>query len=120
LAGMRMLLDTMEFVEDTPLASAWDRANRALLDGLMVVSNLGRVALPEQVGEVEVEACGFFAMIPNADFVLGVQSFRGVLELDYCCSSHWLRKSVVEGIADRVEATLDGAIGRPSGARLRF
>lgn len=120
LAGMRLLLDTMEFTEDTPLANAWDRASRALLDGLIVVSNLGRVSLPERVGEVEIEACGFFAMIPNADFVLGVQSFRGELELDYCCSSHWLRKAVVEGIADRVEATLDGAIGRPSRSRLRF
>jgi hypothetical protein len=120
LAGMRAWLDAAEFTENTPLAGVWDRASRAMLDGLMVVSNLGSVSLPERVGDVEVESCGFFAMIPNADFVLGVQSFRGQLELDYCCSSHWLRKSVVEGIADRVAATLDGAIGRPSSSRLRF
>jgi hypothetical protein len=122
LMGMRWLLDAMDFGEDTPLAGAWERTSRLLLDGMMVVSNLGQVSLPERLSavEVEIESFGFFAMIPNVDFVLGVQSFRGVLELDYCCSSHWTRRSVIEGVADRVEATLDGAIGRASFSRLRF
>jgi hypothetical protein len=111
LAGMRRLLDVMEFVEDTPLSDLWNRAGRMLLDGLMVVSNLGQVRLPEQAAGVEVESFGFFAMIPNVDFVLGVQSFRGVLELNYCCSPHWMRSALVERVATRVEATLDAAAG---------
>ncbi len=111
LAGMRRLLDVMEFVEDTPLSDLWNRAGRMLLDGLMVVSNLGQVRLPEQAAGVEVESFGFFAMIPNVDFVLGVQSFRGVLELNYCCSPHWMRSALVERIAARVESTLDAAAG---------
>jgi NRPS condensation-like uncharacterized protein len=121
LAGMRRLLDAMEITQGTPLASLFDRATRTLLDGTMVVSNLGRVSVPEQVGEVEIESFGFYAMIPNVDFVLGVQSFRGVLELNYCCSRNWMRRSVIEGVADRVEATLAGAIGEQvGGGRLQF
>lgn len=113
LTGMRQLLDAMEFTEGTPIASLYDRISRVILDGMMVVSNLGRVWVPERVAGVEVESFGFYAMIPAADFVLGVQSFRGVLELNYCCSRAWMRKSVIEGVADRVEAVLDGALGRP-------
>ena len=129
LAGMRRLLDAMEFTEGTRLESVYDRVGRLILDGVMVVSNLGRVRLPERLangdggGEVEVESFGFFAMIPNVDFVLGVQSFRGVLELNYCCSSHWMRAEQVEGVADRVEATLEAACGghaRGTAARLRY
>lgn len=107
LAGMRRLLDVMEFVEDTPLSDAWNRGGRMLLDGLMVVSNLGQVSLPERAADVEIASFGFFAMIPNVDFVLGVQSFRGVLELNYCCSPHWMRRTQVERVAERVEATLE-------------
>ncbi|WP_146155760.1 phthiocerol/phthiodiolone dimycocerosyl transferase family protein [Enhygromyxa salina] len=113
LAGMRRLLDLIELSEGTALAGVYERVSRVVLDGLMVVSNLGRVALPERAAGVEVESFGFFAMIPAADFVLGVQSFRGVMELNYCCSRNWMRQSVIEGVADRVEATLDAAIGRP-------
>ncbi|KIG15302.1 condensation domain protein [Enhygromyxa salina] len=123
LAGMRRLLDLMELTEGTPLASAYDRASRALLDGMMVVSNLGRVSLPEQAAGVEVESFGFYAMIPNVEFVLGVQSFRGVLEMNYCCSPNWLRPAMIEGVADRVEATLaaaSGAATRAGGQRFRF
>jgi hypothetical protein len=123
LAGMRRLIDAMEFTEGTALASSYDRIMRVALDGMMVVSNLGRVALPERVAGVEVESFGFFAMIPNVEFVMGVQSFRGVLEMNYCCSRQWMRPSVIEGVADRVEAVLDAAIGgevRETARRLRF
>lgn len=123
LAGMRRLIDAMEFTEGTALASSYDRIMRIALDGMMVVSNLGRVSLPEQVAGIEVESFGFFAMIPNVEFVMGVQSFRGVLEMNYACSSHWMRARVIEGVADRVEAVLDAASGGPargSAARLRF
>ena len=113
LAGMRRLLDAMEFTEGTRLESVYDRVSRMILDGVMVVSNLGRVELPEQVAGVEVESFGFFAMIPNVDFVLGVQSFRGALELNFCCSPNWMRPALVEGVADRVEATLTAACGGP-------
>ncbi|PRQ07539.1 phthiocerol/phthiodiolone dimycocerosyl transferase family protein [Enhygromyxa salina] len=109
LAGMRRLLDLMELTEGTPLARLYDRATRSWLDGMMVVSNLGRVSLPTEAAGVEVESFGFYAMIPNVDFVLGVQSFRGVLEMNYCCSPNWMRRSVVEGVADRVEAILAAA-----------
>jgi hypothetical protein len=111
LAGMRRLIDAMEYTEGTALASSYDRIMRVALDGMMVVSNLGRVALPERVAGVEVESFGFFAMIPNVEFVMGVQSFRGVLEMNYCCSRQWMRPSVIEGVADRVEAALDAAVG---------
>lgn len=114
LAGMRRLLDTMEFTEGTMLASSYDRVMRLVLDGMMVVSNLGQVSLPHRAAGVEVESFGFFAMIPNVDFVLGVQSFRGVLEMNFCCSRDWMRESVVAGVADRVEAVLDAAIGLPA------
>lgn len=124
LAGMRRLLDVMEFTEDTRFGTAGGRAMRLMLDGMMVVSNLGRVALPERVAGVEVESFGFFAMIPEVEFVLGVQSFRGVLELNYCCSRHWMRPARVAAVADRVEAVLDAAIGASSSAqpavRMRF
>ncbi len=123
LAGMRRLLDAMEFTEGTALANSYDRIMRLALDGLMVVSNLGRVALPERVAGVEVESFGFFAMIPNVEFVMGVQSFRGVLEMNYCCSQQWMRRAVIEGVADRVEGALEAAIGgevRESARRLRF
>lgn len=123
LAGMRRLIDAMEYTEGTALASSYDRIMRVALDGMMVVSNLGRVALPERVGDVEVESFGFFAMIPNVEFVMGVQSFRGVLEMNYCCSRQWMRSAVIEGVADRVEAALDAAIGgeaRGTARRLRF
>ncbi|MCA9700083.1 MAG: hypothetical protein KC431_21335, partial [Myxococcales bacterium] len=106
LAGMRRLLDAIEFVEGTAMAGVYEQINRNILDGLMVVSNLGRVSLPERVAGVEIESFGFFAMIPNIDFVLGVQSFRGVLEMNYCCSRAWMREQLVEGVADRVEAVL--------------
>ncbi len=111
LAGMRRLIDAMEFTEGTALARSYDRILRVALDGMMVVSNLGRVTLPERVAGVEVESFGFFAMIPNVEFVMGVQSFRGVLEMNYCCSRQWMRAAVIEGVADRVEAVLDAAIG---------
>ncbi|NVB42429.1 hypothetical protein G6O69_31690 [Pseudenhygromyxa sp. WMMC2535] len=114
LAGMRRLLDAMEFVEGTAFAGLYEQLGRNVLDGLMVVSNLGRVWVPERVAGVEVEGFGFFAMIPNIDFVLGVQSFRGVLELNYCYSPQWIRGAAVEGVADRVEAVLDAAIGLPA------
>lgn len=123
LAGMRRLIDAMEFTEGTALASSYDRIMRVALDGVMVVSNLGRVSLPERAAGVEVESFGFFAMIPNVEFVMGVQSFRGVLEMNYCCSRQWMRPSVIEGVADRVEAALDAAIGveaRGTARRLRF
>ncbi|MFV8753102.1 phthiocerol/phthiodiolone dimycocerosyl transferase family protein [Nannocystaceae bacterium ST9] len=123
LAGMRRLIDAMEFTEGTALASSYDKLMRVALDGMMVVSNLGRVTLPERVAGVEVESFGFFAMIPNVEFVMGVQSFRGVLEMNYCCSRQWMRPSVIEGVADRVEAVLDAAIGgeaRGAARRLRF
>ncbi len=114
LAGMRRLLDFMEATEGTRFGGASGRAMRLLVDGMMVVSNLGRVTLPERVAGVEVESFGFFAMIPEVEFVLGVQSFRGVLELNYCCSRDWMRRSVIEGVADRVEAVLDAASGLPT------
>jgi hypothetical protein len=110
LAGMRRLLDAMEFTEGTALASSYDRFMRVALDGMMVVSNLGRIEMPERAAQVEIESVGFFAMIPNIEFVLGVQSFRGVLEMNYCCSAHWMRAAVIERVADRVEAELASAI----------
>jgi hypothetical protein len=106
LAGMRRLLDAMEFTEGTALASSYDRFMRVALDGMMVVSNLGRIEMPERAANVEIESVGFFAMIPNIEFVLGVQSFRGVLEMNYCCSPDWMRAAVIERVADRVEAAL--------------
>ncbi|NJK31414.1 MAG: hypothetical protein HC927_02765 [Deltaproteobacteria bacterium] len=116
LAGMRRFLDLVELTEGTPVAGGMEKLSRALLDGMMVVSNLGRVAVPEKVAGVEVESFGFFAMIPNVDFVLGVQSYRGVLEMNYCCSPRWRRASVIEKVADRVEAVLEAASGGRVGA----
>jgi hypothetical protein len=123
LFGMRRLLDLMELIEHTALGDNLEGAVRGLLDGMLVVSNLGRVELPERAAGVEVEGFGFFAMIPNIDFVMGVQSFRGELEMNYCYSSRWMSSAAVHGIADRVETVLaaaSGGVPRGTASRLRF
>lgn len=120
LAAMRRLLDMGELYEGTPWAGFSGRVSRAMCDAMMVVSNLGRVSLPERAGGAEVESFGFFAMIPEVDFVLGVQSFRGVLELNFAYADPWSSRERTESIAARVEDTLGAAIGYPSGSRMRF
>lgn len=123
LFGMRRLLDLMELTEHTPLGDNLEGVVRGTLDGMLVVSNLGRVELPERAAGVEVEGFGFFAMIPNIDFVMGVQSFRGELEMNYCYSPRWMPAAAVHGIANRVETVLaaaSGGVPRGTASRLRF
>ena len=79
------------------------------------IPNLGRISIPRRVGEVEVEveSFGFFAMIPDVDFVLGVQTLDE-LELNYCHANPWATARVIAEVADGVEAIIDAAIGRPA------
>ncbi|MFV8753098.1 condensation domain-containing protein [Nannocystaceae bacterium ST9] len=109
LAGYRWLIDL-----HACFGATLDRAAsplRGLCDGLFLISDVGRLDLPTRVGDVEVESIGFFAMVPDVDFVLGVQSFAGQLELDFChCPERFGPEAMAE-VADAVEARLAAASG---------
>jgi hypothetical protein len=120
LAGLQRLVDACEMMgSDLDGSSSFPHA---WLDGTMVVSNLGRIQVPRQVGGAEVISFGFLAMIPNADFVVGVQTLDE-LEFNYCYCPSRLDARTAQRLADEVEATIDATLGRPtrgSAARMRF
>ncbi|MEM7159784.1 MAG: condensation domain-containing protein [Myxococcota bacterium] len=108
LAGLRRVIDAVEML-DLPLdgSSRWPHA---MFDASMVVSNLGRIEIPRRVSATEIRSFGFFAMIPNVDFVLGVQTLDQ-LELDFSYCPERIDAAAVKRIAVEVEAILDAAIG---------
>ena len=117
LAGLRRLLDGHELVLGTGLEPLSGLPLRAC-DGAITVSNLGRVELPRELGEARVESFGFFAMIPDGDAVVGVQTLDE-LELNYCFTPARIPAPRVEALADAVAEILDAAIGDdPRGAAL--
>jgi hypothetical protein len=111
LAGLRRLLDLHELTLGSGL-EALSGLPLAVCDGAITVSNLGRVELPKWVGDVEVVSFGFFAMIPDGDAVVAVQTYNQ-LELNYCyCEdriSTELMHEVMVAVADVVDAAIGGS-----------
>ena len=121
LAGLRRLLDAHEL----SMGTGFDQLSAlplALCNATITVSNLGRIELPRQIGEVEVVSFGFFAMIPDVDAVVGIQTL-GALELNYCYSEARISSRTMRAVADGVAAIVDAAIGEPrrgAAASLKF
>jgi hypothetical protein len=109
LAGLRRLLDVQELIHGSGLEQLSALAVRGC-DAMITVSNLGRLELPRRLGEVDVESFGFFAMIPDGDAVVAIQTLDE-LELNYCYCEHQIPSTVVHALADGVMAILDAATG---------
>ena len=84
LAAMRVVVGGMAALERTPWADLYSRLLGRGLEGVSVVSNLGRVALPTEAGPLRVEDAAFYAIIPGVDFVLATLGFGGSVSLCFC------------------------------------
>jgi hypothetical protein len=109
LAGLRRLLDLHELTLGSGL-EALSRLPLAACDGTITVSNLGRVELPKWAGDVEVVSFGFFAMIPDGDAVVAVQTYNQ-LELNYCYCEERISTDVMHEVVAAVADVVDAAIG---------
>lgn len=100
LAAFQHAVDAMAAIQGTAVEDLYGRWLGRWMGGTVVVSNLGRVDLPERVGEVEVSTSGFYAVVPDVHHVLAVQTFRGRMELDFCHAG--VAPASVDRVADRV------------------
>jgi NRPS condensation-like uncharacterized protein len=96
---------------EVALADRFNRWAQGRVRGLVVVSNLGIVELPERCAGAELLSFSFMAMIPNVDVVMGVSSCRGSMELTFQYVPGQLDEEETGRVADTVVRRLREAAG---------